>query len=94
VRSRLTVRMRRRDLLDSIVTPETIDAPERRYAALGAYACHFRNEHSVHRRDSEHGSSVPSSSSDCFVRGSHCVIAWTAALTKFTFCKCVGYDET
>jgi len=64
VRSRLTVRMRRRDLLDSIVTPETIDAPEREYPPLGAYACPCENEDSVNRRDSEHGSSVPSSGSE------------------------------
>jgi hypothetical protein len=67
VRSRLTVRMRRRDVLDSVVTPETIDAPERRYPALGAYACPCEDEDSVNRSDSEHGSSVPSSDSDCSV---------------------------
>jgi hypothetical protein len=66
VRSRLTVRMRRRGLLDSLVAPETVDAPERMYPDLGAYACPCEDEDSVNRRDSEHGSSVPSSGSDLF----------------------------
>jgi hypothetical protein len=55
-----TPRMRRGDLLDPVVAPQPVDAPERRYPAFGAYACPCEDEDSSSRRNDEHGSSVSS----------------------------------
>lgn len=71
--------MRRRYILDSVVTPKPARATERRYPALGTHPGSGKNEDSVIGRDGEHGSSVPSSGSDSFVRGKQVVTAWSQA---------------
>jgi hypothetical protein len=53
-------RMRRSNLFDSVVAPQSADASEGRYPALGAYACPGEDEDPIRGRDGEHGSSVPS----------------------------------
>ena len=50
-----TPRIRRGDLFDPVVPPQTIDATERRYPALGAYACPCEDEEAISRQNCEHG---------------------------------------
>ena len=51
-----TPRIRRGYLFDPVVPPQTIDATEGRYPALGAYACPGEDEESIGGRNGEHGS--------------------------------------
>jgi hypothetical protein len=51
-----TPRIRRGYLFDPVVPSQTIDATERRYPALGAYACPGEDEESIGGRNGEHGS--------------------------------------
>jgi hypothetical protein len=55
-------RMGRSDLLDPVVPPETIDATERGYPALGAYACPCEDEEAIMWRHGEHRSKCSSNS--------------------------------
>jgi hypothetical protein len=75
-----TPRIRRGYLLDPVVPPETLDATERRYPALGAYTCPGEDEDFIRGRNGEHGSSVSSSGSEPVVRGWHGVSAWSGGL--------------
>ena len=51
-------RIGRGDLLDPVVPPETVDTPECRYPALGAYARPCQDEKAIMWRNGEHESSV------------------------------------
>jgi len=61
--------MGRGDLLDSVVPPETIDAPERWYPAFGAYACPSEDEEAIMGRSGEHPSVYAAPCSRSFVGG-------------------------
>jgi len=64
-----TPRVGRGDFFDPVVPPETIDATERRYPALGAYACPCEDEEAIMGRNGKHVSVYAAPCSSSFVGG-------------------------
>jgi len=69
-----TPSIRRGYLFDPVVPPQTIDVTERRYPALGAYACPGEDKEAIMGRNGEHGSVYAAPCSD-FVGGQQRIMA-------------------